>query len=165
MKHLFKALIISLVVLPLLAACGNKNETKYLAVKLAGSSKWSIIDIKDGSLVVEDEFENAPTPIVNDRFFVKNKKDEMELYDITDINDPIETYKSATAFCDDRAIVSPDGKKMEVIDTKGEVVKKLPGSYRTASGFMNGCAIVANDNKKMVHPLNAYTLVVKREEF
>jgi len=150
MKHLLKVLILSVVLLPLLAACGDKNETRYLAVKIGKSEKWSIIDIKDGSIVVEDEFENAPTPIVNDRFFVENKKNEMELYNVKDIDNPIETYKKATPFRDGRAIVSPDGKKLEIIDTDGEVVETLPKSYKKASAFYNeyACVAIEKDGKR-----------------
>jgi len=149
MRRFVKIFLLIALLLPLLASCGDKNKTKYLAVKLAKTEKWSIIDVSNGNVVVKEAFIYKPSPIVNDRFFVENEYGDIEFHEVKNYGKPIKTYKLATNFYDNRAIVSEDGKVLKVIDEEGNVVKTLPKDIRGAMTFRNGYAVVMNDKGKM----------------
>jgi len=146
-----KAFLLLCTFVLLLTGCkssNDKNETIYLPVKLSDSEKWSIINIRDGSIVVRDEYENEPTLIVNDRFFVMNKKGEMELYDIKNLDEPIDTYAKVTHFRDDRALVlKKNSDIIQIIDTNGDVIKDLPSSVEEAESYYGGACDIIIDNK------------------
>jgi len=150
MKHLLKTLILSIVLLPLLAACGDKSETRYIAVKKGSDKSWSIIDTEDGTVIADNEFANRPSPIVDGVFYVKNKKDKYEFYNIDDINNPFsDSYISATYFNDGRAIVCKEkDKEFILIDKNGEEVASLSKKIKKAGAFENGMAIVVNEDGK-----------------
>ena len=152
MKHLFKVLILSAVLVPILSACqffGSDNEIRYVAVKMANSDSWSIIDIKDGNVIADDEYSNEPSVIVNDVYYVKNDKGLYDFYNVKDKNHTVgESYKNVTYFNDGCAIVCKEGEGLAIINTNGELVAKLSSSIKRAGAFENGMAIAVNDEGK-----------------
>lgn len=152
MKHLFKVLILSAVLVPMLQACqffGSDNQIRYVAVKIANSDSWSIIDIKDGNVIADDEYSNQPSIVVNDVYYVKNDKGLYDFYNVNDKNHTVgESYKNVTYFNDGCAIVCKQGEGLAIINTNGELVAKLSSSIKRAGAFENGMAIVVNDEGK-----------------
>ena len=137
----------------LLTACGSESttyqyKTQYLPVQLVGSEKWSILDINSGEVVAKDAFDNAPSPIVADMFYVMNADGTYDYYDVAAPTTPVAGhYGSVTAFSDDGvAVCSRVGEPLCVIDRKGQVVQQLPKDISQCSMFSRGMAAVQNDN-------------------
>lgn len=150
MKHLFKALIFSVVLIPLLSACGNKGDIRYIAVQMSEKSKsWSIVDMNDGNVIADDEFANSPTMMYEDMFFVENDKGLHDFYSVDDVNHTVaEGFKEVTYFKNGRAVVSKEDDDLSIIDKSGQIVAKLSSSIKRAGGFENNYAIVQNEDGK-----------------
>ncbi len=135
-----------------LTACNSQADypvdTQYLPVKLKGSQKWSIIKLETGEVVARDAFDNAPSAVVDDMFYVADSLGRIDYYNIADVKKPInkEKYGSATYFNNDRAIVSRPGSALTIIDRQGNEVAQLPQSFDRATMFVNNRAIVHSDN-------------------
>ncbi|MBQ9586085.1 MAG: WG repeat-containing protein [Muribaculaceae bacterium] len=145
-------IMIAVVMLALVASCNKEKglypqENKYLPVVLQGSTKWSIINVETGELVVKDAFVNSPSPVVDDMFWVYNDKNRVDIYNIADCKKPVnkEAYGSATCFGDGHAIVSKPGEPLQVIDKQCNTVAKLSPSFRSATMFNNGRALINTD--------------------
>jgi len=141
------------VVAMLMTACGGSDttyqyKTQYLPVQLVGSDKWSILDVNSGEVVARDAFDNAPSPIVADMFYVMNQQGSYDYYDVKNATTPVATgFGSATAFSDDGvAVCSRIGEPLCVIDRKGTVIKQLPKDISQCSMFSRGMAAIQNDN-------------------
>ena len=137
----------------LLTACGGNDttyqyKTQYLPVQLVGSEKWSILDVNNGEVVAKDAFTNAPSPIVDGMFYVRNDEGSYDYYDVSAPTTPVAGhFGSATAFSDDGvAVCSRVGQPICVIDRKGQVVKQLPKEISQCSMFSRGMAAFQNDN-------------------
>ncbi len=137
----------------LLTACGGNDttyqyKTQYLPVQLVGSEKWSILDVNSGEVVTKDAFTNAPSPIVDGMFYVRNDEGSYDYYDVSAPTTPVAGhFGSATAFSDDGvAVCSRVGQPICVIDRKGQVVKQLPKEISQCSMFSRGMAAFQNDN-------------------
>ena len=151
MKHLFKALIFSVVLIPLLSACGNKGDVRYIAVKMSEKSQsWSIVDTQDGNVLADDEYSHKPSAIIDGMYFVENDKGLYDFYSVDDVNHTVaEGFKDVTYFNNGVAVVSKDDDGLSLIDNTGQIVAKLSGSIKRASGFENDFAIVENEDGKM----------------
>ena len=130
-NNVFKMAVAAVVVL-LLAACGGNEatyqyETRYLPVQLMGSEKWSILDVISGELVAKDAFVQAPSPVVDGMFYVKNDEGSYDYYDVAAPTTPVAGhFGSVTAFSDDGvAVCSRVGGPLTVIDRKGNVVARF----------------------------------------
>ena len=137
----------------LLTACGGNDttyqyKTQYLPVQLVGSEKWSILDVNSGEVVAKDAFTNAPSPIVDGMFYVRNDEGSYDYYDVSAPTTPVAGhFGSATAFSDDGvAVCSRVGQPICVIDRKGQVIKQLPKEISQCSMFSRGMAAFQNDN-------------------
>lgn len=137
----------------LLTACGGNDttyqyKTQYLPVQLVGSEKWSILDVNSGEVVAKDAFTNAPSPIVDGMFYVRNDEGSYDYYDVSAPTTPVAGhFGSATAFSDDGvAVCSRVGQPICIIDRKGQVVKQLPKEISQCSMFSRGMAAFQNDN-------------------
>lgn len=141
-----------LVAIVALAGCSQKEntyleDTKYLSVRLQGSQKWSILDIETGNVVAKDAFENTPSAITDDMFFVYNDKGRIDYYNVADCKNPVnkESYGSATSFSGGYAMVSKPGKPLQVIDTQCNTVAELSPSVLNASMFRHGRSLIHTD--------------------
>lgn len=137
----------------LMTACGGHEstyqyKTQYLPIQLVGTEKWSILDVNSGELVVKDAFDNAPSPVVDGMFYVKNSEGSYDYYDISAPTQPVSGhYGSVTSFSDDGvAVCSRVGGSLCVIDRQGNVVKELPKDVSQCSMFARGMAAFQNDN-------------------
>lgn len=153
MTTLYYRLTLAAAAALLLAACGGKEttyqyKTQYLPVQLVGSEKWSILDVNSGEVVAKDAFDNAPSPIVADMFYVRNAEGSFDYYDVSAPTTPVAGhFGSATAFSDDGvAVCSRVGEPLCVIDRKGQIVKQLPKDVSQCSMFSRGMATFQDDN-------------------
>ncbi len=152
MKIIAQIALAAIVAL-LMTACGGNDttyqyKTQYLPVQLVGSEKWSILDINSGEVVAKDAFDNAPSPVVDGMFYVKNNEGSYDYYDVSAPTQPVAGhYGSVTSFSDDGvAVASRVGGSLCVINRKGEVVKELPKDVSQCSMFARGMAAFQNDN-------------------
>jgi hypothetical protein len=136
----------------LLASCSQEKsiyqeETKYLPVRLQGSDKWSILNVETGDVVAKDAWVNAPSPVVDDMFWVYNDNNRIDIYNAANCKEPVnkEVYGSATCYSGGYAIVSKPGEPLQVIDKECNKVADLSPSILTASMFSNGRSIVHTD--------------------
>ena len=141
------------VVALLMTACSGNDttyqyKTQYLPVQLVGSEKWSILDVNNGEVIAKDAFDNAPSPIVDGMFYVRNNEESYDFYDVANPTQPVAGhFGSVTSFSDDGvAVVSKVGGPLCVIDRKGTVVKQLPNEVSQCSMFARGIAAFQNDN-------------------
>ena len=132
MKILSRLMLAAVAAL-LMTACGGNEatyqyKTQYLPVQLVGSEKWSILDVNSGEVIATDAFDNAPSPIVADMFYVMNSEGSYDYYHVSSPSQPVAGhYGSVTSFSDEGvAVCSSVGGPLCVIDTKGNIVKELP---------------------------------------
>lgn len=135
-----------------LVACNESDnypyKTDYLPVQLAGSQKWSILDVNSGELVAKDAFVQVPSPVINDMFYVMNEDGTYNYYNVADPTKPVnsEPYGSVTVFSEDGvAVASKRGGSLCVIDKQCNVVKELPKEIAQCSMFSRGVAAYQND--------------------
>ena len=136
-----------------MTACGGNEatyqyKTQYLPVQLVGSEKWSILDVNSGEVIVKDAFDNAPSPVVDGMFYVRNSEGSYDYYDVNKGSQPVAGhFGSVTSFSDDGVTVaSKVGGPLCVINRKGEIVKQLPKEVSQCSMFSRGMAAFQNDN-------------------
>ena len=70
MSRKFLSFIASIAVLAMVmfTSCGDGGQMRYVAVRLADSDLWSIVDVNTGEILYKDEFKNQPSVIVNGKF-------------------------------------------------------------------------------------------------
>ena len=153
MRKIFLRISLACMAALLLTACSSEDstyqyKTQYLPVQLPGSEKWSILDVNSGELVVKDAFDQAPSPIVANMFYVRNSEGSYDYYNVSDPTTPVAGhFGSVTAFSDDGvAVCSRVGGALTVIDSKGNVVKELPKDVSQCSMFSRGMASFQNDD-------------------
>ncbi len=142
-----------LALLLTLVACrddagGYAYHTRYLPVQLEGSSKWSLLDVDNGTLVARDTFDVAPGAVVDDMFYLQRPDGCFDFYNIADPFTPVnsEPYGSVTAFSPDgRALVSHRGGELMVIDRHCNVIARLGKDIAQASMMTRGRAAVQDD--------------------
>lgn len=135
-----------------LMACNESDnypyKTDYLPVQLAGSAKWSILDVNTGEVIARDAFAVAPSPVISDMFYVENEDGTYNYYNVANPTKPVnsEPYGSVTVFSDDGvAVASKRGAALCVIDKNCNVVKELPKDIAQCSMFSRGVAAYQND--------------------
>jgi len=123
-------------------------QADYLPVQLAGSQRWSIIDVNTGAVIARDAFENAPSPVVDGMFYVMNSEGTYDYYDVSAPTTPVSGhYGSATVYSDEGvAVASRIGGPLCVIDRKGQVLKMLPKDVSQCSMFVRGMAAYQDDS-------------------
>ena len=164
---LLKFFFVCTLLAVILPSCSKSSGTdvEYLAVKLSDSkSNWSIIELNSGKVIAREDFKNKPSVICDDMFYVQNDKGEYEFYNINDINKQIgDSYEHATHFQDERAIVKKKDEPLQIINTKGETVKKLGESVKAAKPFKNGFAAIVSEEGKAGFIDTEGNIVIKME--
>lgn len=152
MKKMIMRMAVVLCMVATMVACNENNNypynTDYLPVQLAGSQKWSILDVNSGELVAKDAFVQAPSPVINDMFYVMNDDGTYNFYNIAEPTKAVnsEPYGSVTVFSEDGvAVASKRGGSLCVIDKQCKVVKELPKDIAQCSMFSRGMASYQND--------------------
>lgn len=142
----------ALVAVLAMGGCSNEEnayleDTKYIAVMLQNSSKWSILNVETGEIVAKDVFKNSPSAISEDMFYVYGDDNRIDFYNVADCSKPVnkERYGSATSFNGGVAIVSKPGEELQVIDKECNTIAKLSPSVLSANMFRNGRAVIHTD--------------------
>ncbi len=133
-------------------ACNETNkgipQIGYLPVQLAGSAKWSIVNVTTGEVIAKDAFATMPSAVTADMFYVMNEDGTFNFYNVANPKTPVnkEPYGSVTAFSEDGlAVASKRGQALCVINKECEVVKELPREISQCSMFSQGYATYEND--------------------
>lgn len=154
MSRKFLSFIASIAVLAMVmfTSCGDGGQMRYVAVRLADSDLWSIVDVNTGEILYKDEFKNQPSVIVNGKFCIENESGLWDYYSIDNVKQPInkESYLLASSFSDDDvALVVKKGEPISVINGSCEIVATLDNKIVSASEFENGMAIVVTEDNKI----------------
>ena len=151
MKHIH---IFMLTLLALCAVSCNQSQqsydhtTRYLAVQLQGSDKWSLLDVESGEVVVRDRYDLPPSAVVSDMYYVPRVNGTYDYYNIADPDHAInaEPLGSVTLFSNEGlAVCSRRGGPLTVIDKQGHTVKTLPHDVSQCAMFTHGRAAYQDD--------------------
>lgn len=115
----------SLLVIALLASCGEKDGPTHLAVQGQQEGRWGMVTT-DGEMVFEDQFEKEPSLAFRDRFMVQNKDELYEFYTVEKTPRKIgSVYRSAIGFINEVAPVAEPDSVIKLIDREGHVTLRL----------------------------------------
>lgn len=160
-------LFLLLLTISIVASCSksSKNsEFDYVAIKLAGSEMWSIMDIKTGEILLKDEFKNQPSIIYNDVFLVENDNGTYDYYNVNDVTKPINSKPYYMAADFDKTDVTPaalPGKQITLINTKCEEVAVLDKSITACGHFSEGLAAYIDESEKCGYIDTKGNIVIK----
>lgn len=145
-----KILLVGMAVLAL-ASCNQEKGggIQYMPFQESEKSNWGLIDAS-GQVLLTDEYEQMPTVVMHDRFFVKNKKGLWELYTAEAKPKQIgDEYSQAGVFVENVAPVVQKDKQIEFIDVDGNVkftLDKVDGKVvSSCTNFKDGVAIFQVD--------------------
>ncbi len=120
-------------VVALAIGCSKKSsdtiDLRYLPVKLAGSERWSMVDIQTGEILYKDEFKEQPSAVINDFFYVQNGDKKYDFYNIKSVTAPInpESYTDVTQFNKKGlAFAVKEGSTVSIINTQCKEVAVFP---------------------------------------
>ncbi len=134
------------------ASCagGSGEAHEYISVKMDGSSSWSVIKVADGSVVLDDEFKNAPFGFDHGSFIVRNADGAYDIYSLSDVRSPLnkESFVDITPFSDGYALAAEKDQPISVVNYKGEVIATLAKNIKYASPFSEGLAFVETTDGK-----------------
>jgi hypothetical protein len=137
----------------MLASCAKEavvqeesSQIQYMPFQETPKSGWGLIGT-DGQVLVNDDYKQMPTVVMNDRYFARNKEGKWELYALQDqhprqIGDE---YSQVGAFIGKVAPVVEEGKSIEFIDVDGNVkfvLDRVDGKeVTTCTNFSDGVAV------------------------
>lgn len=147
MKNKLTWLALGLICLAI-GACSKFGSKSYISVQLEGSKMWSLLDVKNGEVIMMDELSGPASDVVKGSFFVQNAQRDFDLYNINDTKNKLNPrpYNIVTNFCQAGfALVKEKGAPWEVIDTEGNIVGLLDKSLNVMTGFSeDNLAVVTN---------------------
>lgn len=133
----------------LLCACGKQEsipaKVQYVPFQAEEDGRWGLIST-EGEVLFADEFANEPTVAMNDRFMVRNKDGEWEIYTAEEKPKQVgDSYVSIGVFVENVTPAVKKGEAVMLINTDGEVVKdmsKVDGkTVEGMSNFSDGIAV------------------------
>ena len=133
-----------------LASCSGTDsaDSAYVSVQLEDSQMWSLLDVANGEIVMNDEFFAPSSGVVNGSFFVESDNGKFDLYNLKDTKNKLNrsSFSTVTNFSPEGyAIVRVEDEPWQIISTDGTVVATLDKSLSVLSGFSNeGLAQIAN---------------------
>ena len=139
MNKLYK---ITLYVIGLtLVSCNSKTDESvptYFPYKVNSTDRWGLVDV-NGKALIEDEFKNEPSAVIDEMFFVENNG-EYEIYSINNPKKEVvgEKFKDIAYFSEGIAPCVKDNEGIKYIDKQGKVKFELPPEYLYATRFVNG---------------------------
>lgn len=148
-KQIKMAALLAVVLLGA-ASCqrGKQAGPEAVAAKGTDDGKWSLV-CSDGTELISEEYDKAPTMVINGHFMVRDKNGRWEIYTADEKPERVgkKEYKWATHFDENgRALVTAVGEHISIIDKNGEEVKvldKLGGKTVTeARAFSEGYSVV-----------------------
>lgn len=135
------------------SSCEDFHDTpQAFPYKELSSTNWGFLDY-NGEKIVNGQYENRPSVVINDIFFVES----YPFYQIYNIKDPDKAvgdkkYSSIAYFRKDITPAVFDEKGIVYINRDGEEVFRLPKKYIRASAFRKdgySYAIYLNENGEM----------------
>ena len=149
--------LLTLVGMALLASCsGNEGypiKVKYLAVKLEGSEKWSILDVENGEVVARNAWDSVAVGVNDDLVGVRRADGLLDFYRVGDTAHAVNARPlgSATAFNGGRALVSRPGSTLTLVDGSCEPVATLEASITNATAFSHGLSLATTLQGKHIY--------------
>lgn len=147
MKNYLRKICLSAGVLSLLCSCSSSSKEEipsYFPFKESSGDKWGLIS-NTGKIIVEDEYKEQPSMVVNGMFFVQTEKG-VEVYSEKEPTKNVgDIYKSITYFSGEYAPSVKRGEGIKYIDKKGNVRFELPIEYVSASKFQYGFSIITSN--------------------
>lgn len=135
-----------------LGACSSGSDSvEYVAVKMDGNSMWSVIKAADGTVVLRDEFKNAPFSFSGSTFIVENSDGEYDVYDINNVKAPLnkESFVDINGYNNGAyAMAVLKNSPITIINRDGEEVATLPKNIKYAYLFGDGLAPVETTDGK-----------------
>lgn len=117
-------------------------EPTHFPFKESKFDRWGLVDAR-GKVLIEDEFENEITPVLDGVFYAETKGG-FEMYSIDNPKNPIgDIYKDIAYFSDGLAPSVKANEGIKYIDKKGNVKFELPLEYLRATRFLNGYSLIA----------------------
>lgn len=152
-KMSLKAAMTAFVAGAALWSCSGGDDgehARYVAVQIDGEEKWSILDTKSGEILCKNDFNNMPSAINEDGWFVvMNKDGEYEAYSVKDSKKALNKgkYSQLGCFTDKVTFAVKKGKAISIIDKDFEVVKTLSDKIALTYSFTDGMAAYCKDGK------------------
>ncbi len=149
--------LLTLLAMALLVSCSGNDgypiKVKYLAVKLQGSEKWSILDVESGEVVARDAWDSVAVGVNDDLVGVHRPDGLLDFYRVNDTAHAVTSRPlgSVTAFGGGRAMVSRPGSTLMIIDDDGEPVAALEASINSAMGFSHGLSLATTLQGKHIY--------------
>lgn len=143
MKHFF-LLVLAVICF---SACSSSEDTffetaDYYPFKRKSGDYWGLIS-PTGDVLIENEYPECPTPVVNGIFFISTQ-DGMEMYSVDNLKNPItDKYCRVAIFTENVTPACRRGGNIEYINKKGKSVFSLPADYFKASPFVKGYSIIS----------------------
>ncbi len=161
----YNILILLLLLIGLNSCFSNKTDsyTRYMAVILEGSTKWSIVDQETGEILFKDEFDTAPTRIRHGLFAVKNAEGLYDVYSVKDVNKSLntESYVTITLFDENGyALAVKSNSNIVIINQKCEEIKELPDDIIYASQFSDGMSSFISSSSNLHGFINEYGEII-----
>ena len=147
---ILKTALLSMVVACSLWSCsGNNNEKpRYVAVRLSGEEKWSLLDTNSGDILCENEFEEEPSAVCDNMFVVRGKNGYYECYKVDDSKNVVSEGKYTqlgTFGSDGVTFAVKEGKTITIIDKDFDEVKVLSDKITQTANFSDGLAAFCKD--------------------
>lgn len=153
MKKLFKWTLASVAFLSICScnSSSSSSDSRYVSVQIEDSKMWSLLDVKDGQIVMADEFFAPSSNVVKGSFFVENDNQEFDLYNLQDTKNKLNrnSYSVVSNFNKDGfAITRVKDEPWQIIDTEGTTVATLDKNLMVLSGFSDdGMALIMNKDE------------------
>lgn len=142
-------LFIGMIISFLLSACSSKDSgMTHFAYQETENGKWGIMSVK-GKVVIPPTFQDMPTPVTDDMFFVAREDGTYELHNINEPEKIVGTnYINVTNFSEGIAFVTRKGESISCIDKNGNTLYQLPQYIKRVSIPTEGIFYAVNDKDK-----------------
>lgn len=125
----------------MLVSCNSKKDESiptHFPFKVRSTDRWGLVDVK-GKVLVEDEFKNEPSAVIEGMFFVENNG-EYEIYSANNPKNEVveEKYRDIAFFSEGLAPSVKDNEGIKYIDKQGKVKFELPHEYIYATKYEKG---------------------------
>lgn len=169
----------------LLSACNTKSDLEgitHFSYQETENGKWGIMST-NGKVVVQPTFQEMPTPVSDDMFFVPRKNGTYELRNIKEPEKIIDAnYTAITYFLKGRAFITREGEAISCIDKKGNTLYQLPSNIKETVGWSDNSSAIINEEDevgyidttgKIIIPcqyvsgsnfINGYAMVIKKDK-
>ncbi len=131
----------------------NGAKLKYVAYKKDDDDRWGIVDVENGKVIIDGEWQNMPVMTCNDIVKVANKDGKFELFKISEKPTRIgDEYKYVGSYSDGLIPVAKENQYITFLDKEGKEVmkvKELDGKLVESVGnFSEGLALFKNEDGK-----------------